>query len=91
MTLHLRPDVAAGLEALASAYGLSVEAYLENLVHKELPARSADAEQTEGSGMVWEDGLLIYGAGTPLPAGVIDDALRRSREERSQHLLGSDS
>ena len=38
--------------------------------------------------MICEDGLLIYGSGTALPAGFIDNAVRRSRDERSQHLWG---
>jgi hypothetical protein len=89
MTLHLKSDIATGLTTLAAAHGLSVEEYLRQLVERELPAvSSADAPSSEGSGMVWEDGLLIYGAGTALPDHVIDDAVRRSREERSQHILG---
>lgn len=38
--------------------------------------------------MVWEDGLLVYGAGTALPLGFMDNALRPSRDQRSRHLLG---
>jgi len=34
MTLDLKPETAAALEALASAKGLSVEDYLEQLVEK---------------------------------------------------------
>jgi hypothetical protein len=89
MTIHLKPDVAAGLTALAAIHGLSVEDYLKDLVEKELPLAISDTHASDAaSGMVWEDGLLIYGAGTALPAGLIDNALRRSREKRSQHLLG---
>jgi hypothetical protein len=91
MTLHLRPELAAGLETLASEQGLSVEAYLEQMVKRELPARGVEAEPAEGSGMVWEDGLLIYGEGAPLSTGVIENALKRSREERLHHILGGDS
>ncbi len=35
MTLDLKPEIAAALEALASAKGLSVEDYLEHLVEKQ--------------------------------------------------------
>ena len=35
-----------------------------------------------------KNGLLIYGAGTALPATVIDNAIRRPREKRSQHVPG---
>jgi hypothetical protein len=52
-------------------------------VESELPAvPAADAASSAVSGMVWEDGLLIYSAGTALPDRIIDDAIRRSREER---------
>jgi hypothetical protein len=88
MALHLRPDIEAGLTALASASGLSVEDYLRELVERELPAHTSVAN-SESPGMVWENGLLVYRTGKPLPTHVVDDAIRRSREERSQRLLGS--
>ena len=88
VTLNLNPELEAGLSAHARATGMTLEAYLERLVAKQLATEVPEAGPGEGSGMVWEDGLLIYGAGTPLPAGFIGDALKRSREERSQHLLG---
>ena len=62
--------------------------YLQRHVARELPPKIAEAAAGNESGMVWEDGLLIFGAGTPLPPGYIDNALRLSREERSQHILG---
>ena len=90
MTLNLTSNIAAGLTAIAAARGLSVEEYLRGIVEHELAATHADEiPAEEGSGMVLENGLLIYGAGTALPATVIDDAIRRSREERSQHVLGN--
>jgi len=87
VTLNLKPEMEAGLAAHAQATGMTVEDYLRHLVEKELSADTLENGQQEGSGMIWENGLLIYGAGTPLPAGFIDNAVRRSREERSQHLL----
>jgi hypothetical protein len=91
MTLNLESDIAAGLATIASVRGLTVEEYLRQLVEHELAAaRVFDIPVAdEGSGMVMEHGLLIYGAGTELPAAVIDGALRRSREERSKHILGN--
>jgi hypothetical protein len=89
MTLHLGPDVVAGLEALATSEGLSVEEYLQHLVERELSATTAEPPPSEGSGMVWENGLLVYRTGKPLPVHVVDDAIRRSREERSQRILGN--
>ncbi len=67
MTLDVKPEVAAALEALASARGLSVEDYLEQLVEKELPLKPEAPAPSEGSGMVWENGLFVYRTGRPLP------------------------
>ena len=90
MTLKLTSDVAAGLASLAAARGLSIEQYLRSIVVHELAATPvAEIQAEEGSGMVFENGMLINGAGTALPAAVVDDAIRLSREERSQHLLGN--
>jgi hypothetical protein len=88
MNLDLRPEIAQGLETLASAQGISVEDYLQRLVARELPPVISEPASSNESGMVWEDGLFIYGAGTPLPAGFLDNALRISREERLQHISG---
>jgi hypothetical protein len=90
MKLELEPDVVAGLTALADAHGLSVEDYLKDLIETELTAATPVRRQAvdDASGMIWEDGLFIYGAGTALSAGFLANVLRRSREERSQHLLG---
>jgi hypothetical protein len=88
ITLHLKPELEAGLLAQAQATGLTLEDYLQQLVEKELSAEAIEAGRPEGSGMVWENGLLVYRTGRPLPAHVVDDAIRRSREERVRHILG---
>jgi hypothetical protein len=91
MTLEVKPEIAAALEALASAKGLSVEDYLEQLVEKELPRKPEDGAAAEGSGMVLEDGLFVYRTGRPLSLRVIDEAIRHVREERAQQILGKHS
>jgi hypothetical protein len=91
MTLDVKPKIAAALEALASAQGLSVEDYLEHLVERELPLKPEDAAGSESSGMVWENGLFVYRTGRPLPLRVVDDAIRQVREERAQRILGNRS
>jgi len=88
VTLNLKPEIEAGLLAQAQATGKTLEDYLQYLVEREVHTAGLGTAQDTGSGMVWEDGLLIYGAGTSLPAGFLDNAVRRSRDERSQHLLG---
>lgn len=88
MTLDVKPKVAAAVEALASARGLSVAEYLEQIVERELPSKEEDGAVPERSGMVWEDGLFVYRNGTLLPVDILDDAIRRAREERARHILG---
>jgi hypothetical protein len=73
MTLDVKPEIAATLEALASAQGLSVEDYLAQLVERELPPKPEDVARSEGSGMVWDNGLFVYRTGKPLPLRVVDD------------------
>ncbi|HEY6248984.1 MAG TPA: hypothetical protein VI685_03430 [Candidatus Angelobacter sp.] len=88
MTLHLKPEIAAALEALANAQGISVEDYLQQLVERELPVKDMDAAPSGDDGMVWENGLFVYRTGKPLPSHIITDAVRRSRDKRSEHILG---
>jgi hypothetical protein len=85
MTLDVKPEIAAALESLAAAKGLSVEAYLEQLVERELPVRTGIGASSEGSGLVLEDGLLVYRTGRPLPSDTVEDVLRQIREERADH------
>lgn len=91
MTLDVKPEIAAALEALAAAQGLSVEDYLQQLVQKELPANLEAGDASEGSGMVRENGLLVYRTGKPVPQSVVDDLIRRGREERARRILDGKS
>ena len=91
MTVNLRPEVASRLEALASARGLSVDEYLQQLVEREVPATAAEPLPSEGAGMVWENGLFVYRTGRPLPSRVVDEAIRRSRKERARQIMGDHS
>jgi hypothetical protein len=50
------------------------------------PVGGEDTEPV--SGMVHENGLLVYRTGKPLPLQIVDDRLHRMREGRSLHLLG---
>lgn len=88
VTLNLTPEVEAGLLAEAKAAGKTLEGYLQQLVEKELFNKGINQQPLGKSGMVWEDGLFVYRTGRPLPSHVIDDAINRSREERSKHILG---
>ena len=88
MTVNLKPEVVSRLEALASRQGLSVGDYLERLIERETAPAAAEADVAESSGMVWENGLFVYRTGEPLPSHVVDDAIRRCREERVRHIMG---
>jgi hypothetical protein len=88
ITLNLEPEQEARLLLQARATGTTPEDYVRRLVERNLSGEAIDSAPSEGTGMTEEDGLLIYGAGTVLPAGFIDEALGRSRDERAQHLLG---
>jgi hypothetical protein len=91
ITLNLKPELEAGLLAQARATGTTPEDYVQHLVERDLSAEVIDSGSSEGTGMVWENGLFVYRTGRPLPAHFVDDAIRRSREERAQHLLGNNS
>jgi len=92
VTLHLRPEVEAGLRAQAQARSMEFEDYLLSLVEEAAGLEAQEGEPSPGeSGMVWENGLLVYHSGHPLPAHVVDEAIRRGREERSRQILGEHS
>ncbi len=92
MTLDLKPEIATGLSEIATSRGLSVEDYLEQVVERELSAFFDQSQSAQDSGMVWENGLFVYGAGTALPDHVVDDAINRShqKEQLTGELLAHD-
>ena len=71
MTLHLRPEIAAGLKALAAAQGLSVEDYLKQLVERELS--SNEPEITPHPRLNAEEWADSFPKAPPIP----DQALNR--------------
>jgi hypothetical protein len=87
ITVHLRPEIASELESLAGAKGFSVEQYVMQLL-EELLLNAPEATHSEENGMVWEDSLLVYRTGNPLPTHVVTDSVRRSRDERLERILG---
>ena len=88
MTLHLRPETQAKLEAHATALGVSVDEYLEALVEKE-PPPEADAPACSGGQFQKEQGLWVYRTGDPMPASLVDDTLDAIRREREIKFLGN--
>ena len=91
VTLNLKPEIEAGLVVQAQAAEMSLEDYIQQLVEKELSSDPDEAVPAGESGMVWENGLFVYRTGRPLPDHVVDDAINRSREERTLHILGDHS
>ena len=89
MTFHLRPEIEAKLVSIAAAHHLSADAYLEALVERESLNVVSPAPDQPSSGMVVEEGgLRVYRTGKPLPQPLIDDAIRRARDERVLQLIG---
>jgi hypothetical protein len=90
MTVQFKPETRARLEAHAAALGLSIDEYLEALVERELPVQGQEAALNQrDSGMVTEEsGLRVYRTGKPIPLPLINDAIRRVRDERSRSILG---
>jgi hypothetical protein len=82
VTLNLGPEVEAGLLAHAQSAGVTPEEYLRQLVERDLAIQPADSENPEGSGMLWEDGLLIYGAGSTLPASLMMRSDAPAKQDR---------
>src|SRR5260370_31287169 len=63
MKLDIKPEIAAALQSLASAKGLSAGDYLKQLVEKELPLKPEGPDTSKGSGMALENGIWVYDNG----------------------------
>jgi hypothetical protein len=79
MTLDLRPEIAEGLETLASAQGLSVEEYLQRLVAREVSAMSEASHVTANrlSFDKWEHDFEQWADSFPDAPPIPDEALNR--------------
>jgi len=90
MTFNLRPEIEAKLVSIATAHGLSADEYLEALVEREsLVGTQASADEPSSGMVIEESGLRVYRTGKPVPAHLLDDAIRRTRDDRSLHLIGN--
>jgi hypothetical protein len=78
MMLHLRPEIAAGLENLANAQGLSVEEYLKQLVERELSLNVAEAApRLRLSPQEWAHQFEEWADSFPEAPPIPDEALSR--------------
>jgi hypothetical protein len=91
LILELHDGKEAALKAKAQSRGVSAEEYARQVLDHDLeeddrsPGVSRSPQEEFGSGMVEENGLLVYRTGNPLPAHVVDEAIYRSRDARSVH------
>src|SRR5271157_115683 len=76
MTLHLRPETEARLEAYASAVGMSGDEYLE-------------AGASTGGQFQKDHGIWVYRTGTPMPPSLAEHTLNAIRREREARFLGT--
>jgi hypothetical protein len=81
MSLQLRAETAEALAAIASARGLSVEEYLQELIDREIPAKSSSGKS------VFEEGLGLFGS--PEDAALLDEVVTMAYEERRRHSKSS--
>jgi hypothetical protein len=78
MTLHLRPEIAARLEAVASAQGLSVEDYLKLLIERELTLNSPEVTSKRRlSAEEWAHQFEEWADSFPEAPPIPDEALSR--------------
>ncbi len=89
MTVHLRPETQARLTAQAAALDMSVDAYLEALVEKELAPIRSEPEAVSGSQFQREHGIWVYRTGDPMPLTLAEDTLDALRREREASLIGN--
>ena len=87
MTLHLKPETEARLEAHAAAMGMSVDEYLVALIEK-LPAEPNEPPFNGGQ-FQKEHGFWVYRTGDPMPPSLVGDTLDDIRREREAKLLGN--
>jgi hypothetical protein len=89
MNVHLRPETQERLAAQSAALGMSVDAYLEALVEKQLPPAPPEAEPVAGSQFQKEHGIWVYRTGDPMPPTLADETLDALRREREASPIGN--
>jgi len=89
MNVHLRLETQARLAAEAAAVGMSVDAYLEALVERQLPPPHPEPESIIGSQFQKEHGIWVYRTGDPMPLALADQTLDALRREREAGLIGN--
>ena len=88
ITLHLPPDIEAGLLAEAEARGMSVDNLLQEVIRR-FAERDAPLQTPDQVG-TWEqeDGVWVLSTGQPMSPDVVQDTLDAIRRERDLSNLG---
>ena len=89
MTLNLRPETEAKLNAVAAARGLSADDYIEALVEKELSGASLDEGFSGRNQFQKEHGVWVYRTGDPMPPSLVEETLDALRRERETGIFGN--
>jgi hypothetical protein len=92
VTLYLKPETQAKLEAHAAALGLSLDDYLEALVERELPTECTELPEPEFEGQFQKErGIWVYRTGDPMPLSLAEETLEAVRRQREERIFGSTS
>jgi hypothetical protein len=88
ITLHLPPEVEAGLLAEAKARGVPVDNLLEEVIRR-FAERDTPIESPRATGrLVQESGVWVLSTGQPIGPEVVQDTLDAIRQERDLGNLG---
>jgi hypothetical protein len=92
LTVHIPDDVVPAFKAKAS--GLPLEVFAEQVLLERIHGDDVVSETTApleaDSGMVVEkNGLRVYRTGKPMPLELVNDIIRRTRDERMMHIIGN--
>ena len=91
MTVQLKPETQARLEADAAASGISVDDYLESLIERQLPTDDVPISAAEVAKLRFqkEHGIWVYRTGEPMPLGLVEETRRAIRREREESNFGN--
>jgi len=88
ITLHLPPEIEAGLLAVAEARGVSVDNLLQEVIRR-FAERDTPIQSPRAAGRLeLEDGVWVLNTGQPISPDIVQDTLDAIRQERDLDNLG---
>jgi hypothetical protein len=87
ITLHLPPEIEAGLVAEADARGVTVDNLLEEVVRRFAEMNIPIQPHTAGR-LQQEAGVWVLSTGAPMPPDVVQDTINALRQERDLGNFG---